>query len=87
LKVQTQRERNRLNQSIIEQANHIGKEIDRYNVRVLIVFLREELSRDYNEINHLKKEKFRIQMMLSKLKKDIFKDGILLDAEELNKVF
>ena len=79
--------RNALNQKIIEDANIINKELERYNARVLITFLKEELNRDYDEIKALKIEKQKIMLMLSKLKRDIFKDTVVLDIEELNKTF
>lgn len=81
------RQRREIDVAIVTEGNRLAREINSYNTRVLICFLKEELSRDYDEVSSLKKEKFRIQMMLSKFKKDIFKEGILLDVGELDKVF
>lgn len=78
---------NPLTSNIVNDSKQLASTINTYNTNVLLTFLQEELCRDYDKIRNLKIEKHKIVMMISKLKKEVIKEAIVLDIEELNKVF
>jgi hypothetical protein len=73
-----------LKPEIIQRTKELAAEIDRYNTRVLLSFLKNSFDRTSEEVKSLKLQKQQILLKTSRIKSDLF---VVLDIESLNKQF